>query len=111
MKDVNVPSDRVVRHYDASRKSCPYYYTPSGAGGDAAWNALRAQITGGTVSGNVSGSTSTSSKPTNSSDSGAHTGTGFGGVYVCQVNKLNVRTAPSTSAEVVDKYSKGGKVT
>lgn len=111
MKDFNVPADRVVRHYDASRKSCPYYYTPSGAGGDAAWNTLRAQITGGAVSGNVSGNTSTPSKPTTSSDSGAHTGTGFGGVYVCQVNKLNVRTAPSTSAEVVAQYSKGGKVT
>ena len=46
MKQFNVPAERVVRHYDASRKACPYYYTPSGRGGDAAWTKLREQITG-----------------------------------------------------------------
>lgn len=47
MADFGVPADRVVRHYDASRKACPYYYTPSGAGGDSAWNSLHARITSG----------------------------------------------------------------
>ena len=34
-----------MRHYDASRKACPYYYTPYGSGGNAAWRALHAYIT------------------------------------------------------------------
>lgn len=45
MAQFGVPAEHVVRHYDASRKACPYYYTPSGAGGNAAWAALRARIT------------------------------------------------------------------
>lgn len=40
-----------------------------------------------------------------------HTGTGFGGTYTCQVDNLNVRTAPSTSAGVVAQYHRGEKVT
>ena len=47
MDDFGVPAERVVRHYDASRKACPYYYTPSGAGGNSAWDALHARITSG----------------------------------------------------------------
>lgn len=47
MRRFGVPAERVVRHYDASRKACPYYYTPYGAGGDAAWKALRTKITEG----------------------------------------------------------------
>lgn len=46
MADFGVPAERVVRHYDASRKACPYYYTPSGSGGDAAWAKLHERITG-----------------------------------------------------------------
>lgn len=49
MARFGVPASRVVRHYDASRKACPYYYTPSGAGGDAAWSALHARITRGST--------------------------------------------------------------
>ena len=45
MERFGVPTERVVRHYDASRKACPYYYTPSGSGGDSAWRALRDRIT------------------------------------------------------------------
>lgn len=40
-----------------------------------------------------------------------HTGTGFGGTYTCQVDNLNVRTEPSTSAGVVAQYRRGEKVT
>lgn len=40
-----------------------------------------------------------------------HTGTGFGGTYTCQVDNLNVRTEPSTSAGVVAQYHRGEKVT
>lgn len=45
MDRFGVTADRVVRHYDASRKACPFYYTPSGSGGDSAWRALRDRIT------------------------------------------------------------------
>lgn len=45
MKQFGVPASRVVRHYDASRKACPYFYTPYGMGGDAAWKKLHATIT------------------------------------------------------------------
>lgn len=47
MRRFGVPASRVVRHYDASRKWCPHYYTPYGSGGDAAWSKLHALITGG----------------------------------------------------------------
>ena len=45
MAEYGIPAERVVRHYDASRKACPYYYTPYGSGGNAAWRALHAYIT------------------------------------------------------------------
>ena len=43
MKQYGIPASRVVRHYDASRKLCPYYYAQN----DAAWKLLHAKITGG----------------------------------------------------------------
>jgi len=43
-----VPAENVVRHYDASRKDCPLYYTQYGSGGDGAWNDLWGRITSGT---------------------------------------------------------------
>lgn len=103
MKQFGIPANRVVRHYDASRKACPYYYTPSGAGGTAAWNTLRAQLTGGTVSG---GSSSSSGSSGSSSSGSSHSGTGFGGTYTCMVSALNIRTSPSTSGTVVGQYKK-----
>lgn len=42
MKKFNVPGTRVVRHYDASRKYCPYYYAKR----PKEWEALRKTITG-----------------------------------------------------------------
>ena len=42
MKRFNVAADHVVRHYDASRKSCPYYYAKR----PTEWEALRKTITG-----------------------------------------------------------------
>lgn len=45
MKDFNVPAERVVRHYDASRKACPYYYTTYGSGKDREWKRLHDRIT------------------------------------------------------------------
>lgn len=45
MAEYGIPAARVVRHYDASRKACPYYYTPYGSGGNAAWRSLHAYLT------------------------------------------------------------------
>lgn len=45
MKRYGIDKKHVVRHYDASRKECPYYYTPAGKGGNKAWAALREYIT------------------------------------------------------------------
>lgn len=42
MSKYNVPADRVVRHYDASRKLCPAGYVDQNK-----WNQLHAVITGG----------------------------------------------------------------
>lgn len=42
MKQFGVPADRVVRHYDASRKQCPLYYAKR----STEWTALRNRITG-----------------------------------------------------------------
>lgn len=47
MARYGIDADHVVRHYDASRKACPYYYTPYGSGGDPAWWALHFIITSG----------------------------------------------------------------
>lgn len=63
-----VPADRVVRHYDASRKQCPLYYADA-----ARWKQLHARITGGTVT----------STPTNSATTVTSTVTNSG-------NKLTV---------------------
>ena len=43
MKLYNIPKSRVVRHYDASRKMCPYYYAKN----EKAWLILHSKITGG----------------------------------------------------------------
>ena len=43
MKQYSIPESRVVRHYDASRKLCPYYY----ANNTGAWTTLKKKITGG----------------------------------------------------------------
>lgn len=61
MGQFNVPADHVVRHYDASRKACPLYYTPSGKGGNSAWQALHQKITGSSTTLNSSDYTSNSS--------------------------------------------------
>lgn len=41
MNKYNIPAINVVRHYDASRKLCPYYYAKRGD----EWEKLRTQIT------------------------------------------------------------------
>ncbi|MCK9478911.1 MAG: N-acetylmuramoyl-L-alanine amidase, partial [Firmicutes bacterium] len=42
MAELNIPIDRVVRHYDASRKNCP---ASMSANGWALWNTFKAQLT------------------------------------------------------------------
>jgi N-acetylmuramoyl-L-alanine amidase len=41
MSELNIPIDRVVRHYDASRKNCP---ASMSANGWALWNTFKAQL-------------------------------------------------------------------
>lgn len=48
MGTYGVPASRVVRHYDASRKACPYPYAPNGEDPTGAkWASLHRIITGG----------------------------------------------------------------
>lgn len=103
MKDFNISSSNVVRHYDASRKLCPYYYAQR----PNEWVKLREQITGG----KVSGSTTPSTPSTPSTSTPTQNGSIKAGTYTVLVNDLNVRTAPTTSAQSVAKYNKGNKVT
>lgn len=91
MTRFGVPAERVVRHYDASRKMCPLYYVQH----HDAWVALHARITGGTVTGGAPESGST----------------GFaGGTYRCTVGTLNVRDEPGLSGSVVASYHKNQTV-
>ena len=41
MSEFDIPLSNVIRHYDVTRKSCPYYYTPAGSGGTTAFKKLR----------------------------------------------------------------------
>ena len=41
----DIPDSHVIRHYDVTHKACPYYYTPSGSGGNSAWNKLKKTLT------------------------------------------------------------------
>lgn len=45
MDDFDVPASRVVRHYDASRKSCPSYYAASSGTKLNRWKELHSAIT------------------------------------------------------------------
>lgn len=60
MQRFNIPSNRVVRHWDASRKMCPYFY----ASNPSEWDNLKAVITSGQGNVNIvsnAGSSSTGS--------------------------------------------------
>lgn len=71
---------------------------------DASWASLTAAVVDA-IGGNAS-----TPKPAPGGSSGASAGTGFGGTYRCQVDGLNVRTAPSLSGQVVAQYGKGQTV-
>lgn len=64
MKKYGISASNIVRHYDASRKSCPAYYVNA-----SRWNALKAQITGGKVSGSTT-TTTTTTTTTNAATTG-----------------------------------------
>lgn len=46
MKEYNVPLERVVRHYDASRKNCPASMSTNGW---AKWNWFKSQLSGSVI--------------------------------------------------------------
>ena len=56
MDRYDVPASRVVRHYDASRKMCPYYYAKR----QSEWVELRDRITSGKAPSAPSGSSGSS---------------------------------------------------
>lgn len=60
MKRFGVPASRVVRHYDASRKQCPYYYVNQDR-----WNELHAAITGSSAPATVTGGSTSTAPVTN----------------------------------------------
>lgn len=41
MREYHVDERHVTRHYDASHKWCPQWYTPGGSGGSEGWKALK----------------------------------------------------------------------
>ena len=45
MRDFNIPADKVVRHYDLTKKKCPCYYVDN----PAEWARLHRMITKGVV--------------------------------------------------------------
>lgn len=45
MKEYKIPAQRVVRHYDASRKQCPLYYVKN----PSKWTELHKRITSGII--------------------------------------------------------------
>lgn len=100
----------IVRHYDASRKQCPYYYVDG-----SRWDALKARIAGGSASGVTStpATAPAASKPTSASSGDGKTGTGFGGRYRCYVNGLRIRTSPAIRNDNIvsnAEYNKGDEV-
>ena len=65
MEDYSIPASRVVRHYDASRKKCPYPYCGTTAK-DNKWKELRAYITGCSSSASTNTGTVQKETPTSS---------------------------------------------
>lgn len=66
MEDYGVKASNVVRHYDASKKLCPYPYSGNSTK-DSKWKKLRAYITGSSSS--SAASTGTPQKETSASSS------------------------------------------
>ena len=63
MDDFNIPASRVVRHYDASRKTCPAPYAGSTAK-NKKWNELHKYITSGNTVKKVVTTTTSTKKTT-----------------------------------------------
>ncbi len=59
----------------------------------------------------LGGNAAAPSTPTAPSVPQGSSGTGFGGLYVCQYNGCRVRTAPGLSSAIVASYNKGQSVT
>lgn len=92
MSDYSIPSSRVVRHYDASRKICPKPYCGTTAK-DKKWKELHSYITG---------------EKTNSGSNTSNASNSFKS-YVTIVNTpvLNIRKGAGTNYSVVSTVKKG----
>lgn len=94
MKKFGVKASHVVRHYDASRKMCPYYYAKR----SSKWKTLRKKLT----TSSSSSSTTSSTKKTSSFES-----------YKVKIttDSLNVRKGPGTDYDIVTSVKKGDTYT
>lgn len=100
MKEYNVPLERVVRHYDASRKPCPGTME---ANDWAAWKAFIKRVASAGAPGGGEPSKPLDKTPTVTEP----TGTKYG-VVTCKV--LNVRMGRGTAYKVIGKLQRGDKV-
>lgn len=102
MNKYGVSASNVVRHYDASRKSCPAGYVDSNA-----WNTLRSQITGGKAPVVTTTSTTATAKTTTTTSSGSISVDGkIGKDTITLAQKLLGTTADGVISGQYSKYKK-----
>lgn len=83
MRDFDIPASRVIMHWHASRKVCPYYYASTPVRRSTEWKELHAKITG----------------------------TKFPYLVKIITDELNVRKGPNTSYGVVTVVKRHGVYT
>ncbi|MGX7196714.1 N-acetylmuramoyl-L-alanine amidase [Enterococcus olivae] len=107
MAKYNVPADRVVRHYDASRKNCPAQFNLDGKW--TRWYAFKAKLEGKTVT-----PPTVEVKPTapavKPAPQAKYKEESFSVRQVTDV-ALNVRKQPNTSSAVIKTLPKGKQFT
>lgn len=94
MEKFNVSVNKVVRHYDASRKSCP---SSMMANNWSKWNWFKQQLS----------NTSSTPQPTPSKPTVTYTE----GIGYCTVDVLNVRSGAGTNFGVQGELNKNEKIT
>lgn len=97
MNKYNIPLNRVVRHYDASRKNCPAQFNLDGKW--TRWNQFKQKLGGQAVTAPPS-----TSKPQNT---GGYKVEPYNVRQVVDVDGLRVRTTQNTTGGVVGTLNKG----
>lgn len=107
MEDFNVPASRVVRHYDASRKTCPAPYAGTSAK-NKKWNTLHDFITTKSAAANKKDTAKTTSikaeAAQNFSKSFAHT------YKVNSKDGLKIRSGAGTDKTIIKSVPNGKQV-